>query len=74
MSFETEDGRTSHSEYYLPKVKMKDYNAKIDDKNFSDQQINNYIKTCENIRKIATGEGDDYPTGCLLDYLYFKKI
>ena len=53
---------------------MKDYNAKIDDKNFSDQQINNYIKTCENIRKIATGEGDDYPTGCLLDYLYFKKI
>ena len=74
MSFETEDGRTSHSEYYLPKVKMKDYNAKIDDKNFSDQQINNYIKTCENIRKIATGEGDDHPTGCLLDYLYFKKI
>ena len=26
-----------------------------------------------NIRKIATGQGDDYATGCLLDYPYFKK-
>ena len=30
-------------------------------------------KTYENIRKIATGKGDDYATGCLLDYTYFKK-
>ena len=30
-------------------------------------------KTYENIRKSATGEGDDYTTGCLLDYLYFKE-
>ena len=29
-------------------------------------------KTYENIRKIATGKGDDYTTGCLLDYAYFK--
>ena len=28
--------------------------------------------TYENIRKIATGQGDDYTTGCLLDYPYFK--
>ena len=28
-------------------------------------------KTYENIRKIATGQGDDYTTGCLLDYSYF---
>ena len=27
----------------------------------------------ENIRKIATGQGDDYTTGCLLDYSYFKE-
>ena len=27
----------------------------------------------ENIRKIATGQGDDYKTGCLLDYPYFKE-
>ena len=30
-------------------------------------------KTYENIRKIATGQGDDYTTGCLLDYSYFKE-
>ena len=30
-------------------------------------------KTHENIRKIATGKGDDYTTGCLLDYPYFKQ-
>ena len=29
-------------------------------------------KTFENIRKVATGQGDDYTTGCLLDFLYFK--
>ena len=27
----------------------------------------------ENIGKIATGQGDDYTTGCLLDYPYFKE-
>ena len=30
-------------------------------------------KIYENIRKIATGKGDDYTTGCLLDYPYFKE-
>ena len=30
-------------------------------------------KTYENIRKIATGQGDDYKTGCLLDYPHFKN-
>ena len=29
--------------------------------------------TYGNIREIATSQGDDYTTGCLLDYLYFKK-
>ena len=42
-------------------------------KNFFDQLIKSYIKTYENIRKITTGQGDDYTTGCLLDYNYFKK-
>ena len=36
--------------------------------------MNSMNKTYENIRKIATGKGDDYTTGCLLDYSYFKKI
>ena len=38
-----------------------------------DQPINNDIKTYENIRKIATGQRDDYTIGCLLDYPYFKE-
>ena len=44
-----------------------------DGKNFFDQPINSMIKTYENIRKIAIGQGDDYTTGCLLDYSYFKE-
>ena len=28
LSFENENGSTSHSEYYLPKVEIKDYNVK----------------------------------------------
>ena len=44
----------------------------IDSKNFFDQPINSMNKTYENIRKIATGQGDNCTTGCLLDYSYFK--
>ena len=45
----------------------------IDGKSVSDQPINSMTKTYENIRKVATGQGDDYTTGCLLDYPYFKN-
>ena len=45
----------------------------IDGKNFFDQPINSDLKTYENIRRIATGKWDDYRTGCLLDYYYFKE-
>ena len=45
----------------------------IDGRNFFDQPINSMSKTYENIRKIATGNGNDYTTGCLLDYPYFKE-
>ena len=55
LSSENENGRTSHSEYHLPKVEIKDYNVEIDVKDVFDQPINNDIKTYENIRKIATG-------------------
>ena len=45
----------------------------IDGKNFFDQPINSDLKTYDNIRRIATGQGDDYRTGCLLNYSYFKE-
>ena len=44
----------------------------IDGRNCFDQPINSMSKTYENIRKIPTAKGDDYTTGCLLDYPYFK--
>ena len=65
--------KTSHSTYYLPKVEIKDYNVIIDGKNFFDQPINSDLKTYENIRIIATGQGDYYTIDCLLDYSYFKE-
>ena len=45
----------------------------IDGRNVFDQPINSMNKTYENIRKIYTGKGDDYTTGSLLDYPYFKE-
>ena len=44
----------------------------IDGKNFFDQPVNSMNKTYENIGKIATGQGGDYTTTCLVDYSYFK--
>ena len=72
LSFENENDRSSHSNYYPPKVEIKDYNVMIDGKNFFDQPINSELKTYKNIIKIATGQVDDYTTGCLLDYSYFN--
>ena len=68
-----EDDRRSHSNYYLPKVEIKDCNVITDGKNFFDRPINNGFKIYKNIRKTATGQGDYYATGCLLDYSYFKE-
>ena len=45
----------------------------VDRKNLFDQPVKTNKVTYENIRKIATGQGDDYATGCLLDYIYFKN-
>ena len=77
--------RNSHTKYFLPRVNINNYNALIDGRNFYDQPINDMIKQYDEIRKIATGQGDDYTTGCLLNYqivitiylqfiLVYKKI
>ena len=73
LAFENDDDRTSDDQYYLPTVEIKDYNIMINGENFFDQSIKNSEVTYENIRKIATGQGDDYTTGCLLDYPYFAN-
>ena len=63
----------SNKQYYIPNVEIKNYNVMIDEKNFFDQPVKNNKVTFENIRKLATGQGDDYTTDCLLDYIYFKN-
>ena len=75
LAFENDTQRTSHSGYFLPNVEIKDYNVMINGENFFDQPVKGNKVTYEkNIRKIATGQGDDYTTGCLLNYPYFKYI
>ena len=58
----------------LPRVATsKNYNIEIDGRNLYDQPINELIKQYDKVRKISTGEGDHYTTGCLLDFAYFEK-
>ena len=73
LAFENDDDRTSDDQYYLPTVEIKDYNIVINGENFFDQPLKNNKITYDNIRKIATGQGDDHTTGCLLDYPYFAN-
>ena len=44
----------------------------IHTRNFYDQPINDLIKQYDEVRKVSTGQGDNYTAGCLLDYAYFK--
>ena len=64
--------RDSHRKYFLPRIDLTNYNVLIDGRDFYDQSINYQIKKYDEIRKIATGKGDDYTSGCLFDYQYFK--
>ena len=60
LSFKDNDSRESHKQFN-------------DGRNFFYQPIKNVLKTFGNIKKFATGQGDDYTTGCLLDHPYFKN-
>ena len=57
---------------FLPRVKIENYNIETDGRNFYDQPVNDVIKKYDEVRKVPTGQGDDYTTGCLLDF-YFKN-
>ena len=63
----------SHKKYFLPRIKIENYKIEIDGRNFYDQPINSLIKQYDEVRKISTGQGDDYTTGYLLDFVYFEK-
>ena len=72
LPFKNDTQRISSKRYYLPSVEIKDYNVMIWC-NFFNQPIKTNKITYNKIRKIVTGKGDDYTTGCLLEYTYFKN-
>ena len=57
----------------LPKGDIKNYTIIINRKNFYNQPIDSDIKRYKEIRKLTTEQGEDYTTGCLLDYDYIKN-
>ena len=63
----------SYKKYILPRVKIENYNIEIDRRNFYDQPINDSIKHYDELRKVSTGQGDDYTTGCLLEFACFER-
>ena len=60
--------------YDLPIGVIKNYNAFVNGKNFNYQLIDSDTKQYKEIRKLKTAPGEDYSTGCLLDYEYIKII
>ena len=63
----------SFKKYFLPRVKIENYNIEIDGRSFYNQPINDSIKQYDEIRKLSTGQGDHYTTSCLLDFAYFEN-
>ena len=61
MSFQENDSKENHRQYHLSTVKINYYDVMIDGKNFEKWFKNIWY---DNIRKIATGQGDDYTTEC----------
>ena len=71
LAYETADDRQSYSQFCLPKVMAKDYNVIIDKLAFFDLPIKTEEEAYENIKDIS--RNNEYTTGNLLDYDYFKK-
>ena len=65
------DYRDSFSHYYVPKVQIKDFNVLIDGRSFFDLPVKNEEEAYEKI--IEMSNNNDYTTGNLLDFAYFKK-
>ena len=71
LAYQTADDRQSYSQFYLPKVMVKDYNVIIDKLAFFDLPIKTEEEAYEKIIDIS--RNNEYTTGNLLDYDYFKK-
>ena len=67
-----EAGIKDNRRYFFLREDIKNYNVLIDGRNFYDQPINDLIKQNDEVRKVSTGQGDDYTTRSLLDYTCIK--
>ena len=65
--------RNNHRRYFLPTANIRDYNVLIDRRNFYDQNISDDFKKYEKLRKVMTGRSEDFTTGSLFDYDYWKN-
>ena len=65
------DNRDSFSDYYVPKVEISDFNVLIDGESFLDLPVKNKEEAYEKI--IEMSNNNDYTTGNLLDFAYFKE-
>ena len=70
MLFKNENHRNSFTKYSVPKVEIKDFNVLIDGKPFFEISVKNKEEAYEAI--IEMSKNNDYTTGNLLDYEYFK--
>ena len=59
--------------YYLPKGFIKNYIVTIIEKKLYDQPIDSDIKRYKEIRQLTAWQGEDYTTGCLVDYDYVEN-
>ena len=71
LAYQTTDDRQSFSEFYLPRLMVKDFNVIIDKLAFFDLPIKTEEEAYEKILDIS--RNNEYTTGNLLDYDYFKK-
>ena len=65
--------RNGQRKYYLPRIDLNEYNVIIGGRNFYDNPIESDIEKYRELKKVVIGKGEDYITGSLLDYNYFKK-
>ena len=65
--------RNGQRKYYLPRIDLKKYNVTTDERNVYDNLIESDIEKYGELKKVMIGKGEDYATGSLLHYDYFKK-
>ena len=76
MAYNRVDGqptRNGQRKYYLPRIDLNKYSVIIDGRNLYDNPIESDIEKYRELKKVMIGKEEDYTTGSLLDYNYFKK-